>query len=110
VSDPLGFLAPDARRALEELVARVVDERLAEVERGRDERDLLTVAEAADRLRAKPQRVYDLLSDGRLQGVHDGSRRLIQREELDRYLAGEPPPRRPARRLAAPGNGRRQRL
>ena len=49
---------------------------------------LLTVPEAAEYLRAKPQRVYDLLSDGRLTRKKDGSRVLVDRQELDRYLAG----------------------
>jgi excisionase family DNA binding protein len=47
---------------------------------------LLTVSEAAEFLRAKPQRVYDLLSDGRLTRHKDGSRVLVDRCELDAYL------------------------
>ena len=47
---------------------------------------MLTVPEAAKRLRAKPQRVYDLLSDGRLTRHKDGSRVLVDRRELDAYL------------------------
>jgi excisionase family DNA binding protein len=50
----------------------------------------LTVREAADYLRARPQRVYDLLSDGRLTRVKDGSRVLVARAELDAHLAGRP--------------------
>jgi excisionase family DNA binding protein len=46
----------------------------------------LTVPEAAEYLRAKPQRVYDLLSDRRLTRHRDGARVLVSRDELDRYL------------------------
>ncbi len=49
---------------------------------------LLTVPEAAELLRARPQRVYDLLSDGRLIRHKDGRRVLVDRQELERYLAG----------------------
>jgi excisionase family DNA binding protein len=48
----------------------------------------LTVAEAAAYLRAKPQRVYDLLSARQLSRHKDGRRVLISRAELDNYLAG----------------------
>src|SRR5688572_18694751 len=50
----------------------------------------LTVVEAAEYLRAKPQRVYDLLSARRLTRHKDGRRVLVSRAELDAYLAGEP--------------------
>jgi excisionase family DNA binding protein len=49
----------------------------------------MTVAEAAERMRAKPQRVYDLLSAHRLTRYEDGRRTLVSREEIDGYLAGE---------------------
>jgi excisionase family DNA binding protein len=48
----------------------------------------MTISEAAEYLRAKPQRVYDLVSDGRLTRHRDGSRVLVRRDELDRYLNG----------------------
>jgi excisionase family DNA binding protein len=48
----------------------------------------LSVAEAADYLRAGRQRVYDLLSARRLTRYKDGSRVLVSRAELDDYLAG----------------------
>jgi len=47
----------------------------------------LTVREAADYLRAKPQRVYDLLSSRRLTRFKDGRRVLVSRTELDAYLS-----------------------
>jgi excisionase family DNA binding protein len=46
----------------------------------------LTVAEAADRLRANAQRIYDLCSSGRLTRLRDGSRVLLSRDEIDAYL------------------------
>ena len=49
----------------------------------------LTVAEAAEHLRAKPQRVYDLLSARRLTRYKDGRRTLVSREELDTHVASE---------------------
>jgi excisionase family DNA binding protein len=49
----------------------------------------LTVPEAAAFLRAKPQRVYDLFSDGRLTRHKDGRRVLVDRQELERYLDGD---------------------
>lgn len=49
----------------------------------------LSVREASELLRASRQRVYDLLSDGRLTRHKDGSRVLIRRDEIERYLAGE---------------------
>jgi excisionase family DNA binding protein len=48
----------------------------------------LSVPEAAEYLRSSRQRVYDLLSAGRLTRRKDGSRVLVERAELDRYLAG----------------------
>lgn len=64
----------------------------------------LTVREASELLRASRQRIYDLLSDGRLTRHKDGSRVLIRRDEIERYLAGAPtvPPARYGPRLASP--------
>ena len=45
-----------------------------------------TVAEAAEYLRCKPQRIYDLRSSGRLPRHGDGSRVLIRRADLDAHL------------------------
>lgn len=49
----------------------------------------LSVREASELLRASRQRVYDLLSDGRLTRHKDGSRVLIRRDEIEQYLSGE---------------------
>jgi excisionase family DNA binding protein len=67
----------------------------------------LSVAEAADYMRCKPQRVYDLLSARRLSRVKDGARTLLLRDEIDSYLAGDvlparcPPSRNGASRLGS---------
>ena len=52
------------------------------------ESQYLSVAEAAGLIRAKPQRIYDLLSARRLTRYKDGRRTLVSREELDAYIAG----------------------
>jgi excisionase family DNA binding protein len=62
----------------------------------------MAVAEAAEMLRCRPQRIYDLLSQRRLSRIKDGRRTLVLRNELEAYLRGEPtgarttPPRRRA--------------
>jgi excisionase family DNA binding protein len=55
----------------------------------------LDVDEAAAYMRCSRQRIYDLLArkrddPARLEGGHDGRRRLIRRSELDRYLERRP--------------------
>lgn len=44
------------------------------------------MAEAAEYLRVKPQRVYDLVNQGRLPGERDGERVLVREVMLGRYL------------------------
>ena len=71
-----------------ELVERIA-ERAAELlaERQRPtEPELLTVAEVAEHLRCKPQRVYDLVSQARLTCLKDGARVLVSRGDLFAYL------------------------
>ncbi len=68
-----------ARRA----AAIVLDQLRADV----DGSPYLSVSEAAARLRAKPQRIYDLLSARRLTRFKDGRRTLVSRDEIDAYLA-----------------------
>ena len=46
----------------------------------------LSIDEAAEYLRAKPQRLYDLVSTGRLKPAKDGRRLLFRRSVLDAYL------------------------
>jgi excisionase family DNA binding protein len=46
----------------------------------------MTVREAAIYIRARPQRIYDLLSSRRLPKSKDGTRVLVRRADLDEYL------------------------
>ncbi len=72
-----------------EVIARRVAELLAgESQRPAAGSPFVTVAEAAELLRCSRQRVDNLLSAGRLRRVKDGRRTLIERAELERYLAG----------------------
>ena len=48
----------------------------------------LAVDEAAAYLRCSRQRIYDLLSEGRLSRHKDGARVLSRRDELDRHVGG----------------------
>src|SRR5579859_2416441 len=57
------------------------------------ESPFMTVVEAAAYTRCKPQRIYDLLSSRRLTRHKDGARTLIQRTELEAYLAPTTGPR-----------------
>lgn len=50
----------------------------------------LSVGEAAELLRCRPQRVYDLLSRRRISRFKDGSRVLVSRSELEAYLNDGP--------------------
>ena len=72
--------------ALLEEVARMAAELVAERLTPQPVSEFLTVPETAEILRAKPQRVYDLLSDGRLTRLKDGSRVLISRAEVLSHL------------------------
>lgn len=67
-----------AKRVAEEVAALLVV-----TDRGEA---LMTVAEAAEYLRCKPKRIYDLCSQGRLPFEKDGSRTLIRRRSIDAYL------------------------
>jgi excisionase family DNA binding protein len=81
-------IPPETLSAIAALVVPLV---LGELQRSETrhahELEYLTVAEAAQRLRAKPQRVYDLLSAGRLRRYKDGARVLVKSVELEAYLA-----------------------
>ena len=46
------------------------------------------VAEAAEHLACKPQRLYELVHQRRLTPGRDGRRLVFRRSDLDRYLAG----------------------
>lgn len=49
---------------------------------------LLTVPEVAAVARAPVTSVRGWLADGRLKSIRPGRRRLVPREELERFLAG----------------------
>jgi excisionase family DNA binding protein len=77
----LDRLAP----ALAERVAELLAERFGGTV---EQSPWLTVGEAAEYLRCKSKRIYDLVSQSRLPGHKDGSRLLLNRAELDAYVAG----------------------
>jgi excisionase family DNA binding protein len=79
-------IPPELVEEIAQRAAAIALERLRE-DAGSPPR-LLTVSEAAELLRAKPRRVYDLLSDGRLTRRKDGRRVLVDRQELEWYIAG----------------------
>lgn len=79
-------LAMPVTAELVELVAARVAELMER--RGEDPgRDYLTPAEAAEYMRAKRGRIYELLAQGHLTRLKDGSRTLVRRSEIDEYLA-----------------------
>jgi excisionase family DNA binding protein len=79
----LRLVLPD--EVLDELVERVTA-RVLEALEAPTQPEFLSVQEAAELLRAKPQRVYDLLSSRQLQGFKDGSRVLVRRADLVAHL------------------------
>jgi len=82
----LDLFAPELRAAIEALVDERVAKLLAEHDGVQAASEFLSVSEAAELLRAKPQRIYDLLSSGRLTRVKDGARVLVARAELETWL------------------------
>lgn len=73
---------------VERLAHRVAEIVAAQTQPSPPSPPFLSVREASDLLRSSRQRVYDLLSDGRLTRHKDGTRVLIRRDEIERYLAG----------------------
>ena len=69
-----------------ELLAGLSD-RLAQ-SRGSVRGWVLTVAEAAGYMGARPQRIYDRVSAGLLEPAKDGTRSLFKRAWLDAYVTG----------------------
>jgi excisionase family DNA binding protein len=79
-------LPPEAVEAIAQRAAELV---LAQLPPPAPAATYLNVEEAAYVLRSNRQRVYDLLSSGRLHRVKDGTRVLVARAELDAYLHGQ---------------------
>ena len=80
----LGLTVPSE---LVELIAQRAAELVAEYQQtAPEDTAYLTVAEAAEYLRCKPKRVYDLTGQRRLPFVKDGSRTLLRRADLTAYL------------------------
>lgn len=89
VASDVALMVPEA--LIERIAARVAD-LLSDRQRRNESASMpayLSVPEAARLMRAKPQRIYDLLSSGRLTRFKDGSRVLVSRAEIDAYLGGE---------------------
>jgi excisionase family DNA binding protein len=80
-------------------IASAVAERIRGELGERTRSPYLTVREAAEYIRAKPHRIYHLLSARVIQRYRDGKRVLIRRDELDRYLASLGPSALARRRL-----------
>lgn len=81
-----------------ELTVRLTDEQLAEIaERAAAlvsasapvVSPWLNVAEAAERLRCRKDRIYDLIALGKLHPRRDGRRLLLHRDDLDAYIEGQ---------------------
>jgi excisionase family DNA binding protein len=80
-----------------ELTVRLTDEQLAEIaERAAAliptgapaVSPWLNVVEAAERLRCRKDRIYDLIALGKLHPRRDGRRVLLHRDDLDGYIEG----------------------
>lgn len=81
-------MTPAMLDAIAELVESRVLERLANLNTASSHREYLTASEAAELLRCSRQRIYDLVSAGRLRRYKDGSRVLLRTEEIEAYLSG----------------------
>ncbi len=89
----VGFGAPSSLGAVLDEIAEQVAVRVAEL---LDERawpggasgsaELLSVAEAAEVLRCKPQRVYDLRCAGRQPKTTEGGRAVVRRCDLEQLV------------------------
>jgi excisionase family DNA binding protein len=55
----------------------------------------MTVDEAAEFLRCKPKRIYDLRSSGRLSRFNEGGRALVLRSEIEALVLDEDVAARP---------------
>ncbi len=79
-------IPPESFEAIAQRAAAIALEQLAG--RGHDDREWLTAVEAAEYLRCKPQRIYELRSSGRLPSHMEGGRALVRRRDLDALIVG----------------------
>jgi excisionase family DNA binding protein len=82
----------EADDRLDRLADRAADrlaERQLESGNSQDRSPYLTVPEAAELLRCRPQRVRDLLSQRRLSRFKEGGRTLIRRSEVEALVVEE---------------------
>jgi excisionase family DNA binding protein len=78
-------VTPDLVDAIADRVARVLESRSGPAE----PEGWIGVHAAAAHLACKPQRIYDLVSQGRVPFRRDGRRVLFRRSDLDGYLVAE---------------------
>jgi excisionase family DNA binding protein len=80
-----------------ELTVRLTDEQLGEIARQAaalipssepTASPWLNVTDAAERLRCRKDRIYDLIALGKLHPRRDGRRVLLHRDDLDAYIEG----------------------
>jgi excisionase family DNA binding protein len=84
-------IRPEVSIDLSDAVLELIAEKVAEILDARGDRDepepWIGVAEAAEHLHCKPQRIYALVHQRRLKPRRDGARLLFRRSELDVWLA-----------------------
>jgi excisionase family DNA binding protein len=86
--DPLNLTISDALVDLiAERVAAILTAKNRET-RPEPSKRWLTIDEAADYIGSTRKRIYDLRSAGRLSRTGDGSRVLVNRQELDDLIGG----------------------
>ncbi|MGN6371998.1 MAG: helix-turn-helix domain-containing protein [Solirubrobacteraceae bacterium] len=80
-----------------ELTVRLADEQVAEIalraaalipSSEPNVSPWLNVTDAAERLRCRKDRIYDLIALGKLHPRRDGRRVLLHRDDLDAYIEG----------------------
>jgi excisionase family DNA binding protein len=84
-------------RAMIELTVTLTDQQLSEIAEqaaalvstgAQAGTPWLNVTDAAERLRCRKDRIYDLIALGKLHPRRDGRRVLLHRDDLDAYIEG----------------------
>ena len=93
----LGVFSDAFAAMLKEIVEEAVREAMSQNEHGNKElpttatpRPYLTVKEAADMARLSPSAIRLHVSKRQLKALHVGSRVIIKRTDLERFLEGHP--------------------